>query len=144
MGAATLGAMESGNATSVWFSGLGRPFCFAILSLQGHRGAEPTQQPWSGAGKITRLTAWALSDIWVSRSLGNANYSTGESDFTALGFYGVLSGRHFHVTSRDHGGPASSCAPGGRGSLCARKAEFSTHSWDRRCVWAAWLQTRQL
>lgn len=91
---------------------------------------EPTQQPWSGAGKITRLTAWALSDIWVSCFLGNANYSHGKSDFTALGFYRLLSGRHFHVTSRDHGGPASSCAPGGREAVPG-KLSFFTHSWGR-------------
>lgn len=38
VGAATLGAVESGNATSVWSPGPGSPFCFAVLSLQGHQG----------------------------------------------------------------------------------------------------------
>lgn len=93
-----LGATENVKATSgpqAWAA----PSRLLFWDSKVSGDAEPAQQQWSGVGKITRLTAWAWADIWVSRSLGSANYSTAKSDFATLGFYGLLWGCHFHVTS---------------------------------------------
>lgn len=58
MGAAAPGAVENVKATSgpqAWAAPSSLPFWDSKVSGD----AEPAQQQWSGAGKITRLTAWA-------------------------------------------------------------------------------------
>lgn len=61
--AATFGDLENIKATSAPQAWAAPPVSL-LWDFKVSGDAEPTQQQWSGAGEITRLTAWALADIW--------------------------------------------------------------------------------